>query len=132
MGMYTELVLAVEVPEEVDVKHIERLNKSFNDGENDPILNYKHRQDSYYFDGDTHSIFRHDSQGDYYLTTRFNCKNYGSEIEKFVEWLHSILPVEARQGFVGYKRYEEFESPTLIYFMPEKVVWQEVSEARND
>lgn len=76
--------------------------------------------DSYYFDGDTHSEFRRDNiSKEHILTVRCNLKNYDSEIKKFLDW---VAPKSNSNGFVGYYRHEESESPTLIYFENGKVI----------
>jgi hypothetical protein len=74
------------------------------------------RMDSFYFDADTHSTLRWcDISNQYVLCIRCNLKNYGSEIEKFVDWIMPYL--DKFQGdFLGFSRYEETEEPTLIYY----------------
>jgi len=50
------------------------------------------RMDSCYFDADTHSTLRYDDiANNYYLCVRSNLKNYGQEIEKFVDWIMPYL-----------------------------------------
>ena len=50
----------------------------------------------------------------FYLSTRSDLKNYDNEIDLFVDWLTPYI--EAFPGnFLGYKRYEEDEHPTLLY-----------------
>lgn len=72
--------------------------------------------DSYYFDADTHCTLRHDTISDtYYLCVRSNLKNYGSEIEKFIDWIMPYLD-KFEGDFLGFYRYEESEQPTLIYY----------------
>jgi hypothetical protein len=51
---------------------------------------------------------------EFYLSTRSDLKNYANEIDLFVDWLTPYI--DAIDGdFLGYKRYEENESPTLLY-----------------
>lgn len=128
MGMYTELVLGVELKPTSEVLDI--LRYMLGDVEERPecINRDDHelfkterwecmlRCDSYYFDGQTDSkLFVDNLYKDapmYFLNVRSNLKNYDSEIEKFMDWL---APYIATNGFLGYKRYEEADDPTLIY-----------------
>ena len=50
---------------------------------------------------------------DYYLNVRCDLKNYGDEIENFLDWIHQFT---ITRGFIGYMRFEREEEPTLIYF----------------
>jgi hypothetical protein len=72
--------------------------------------------DSYYFDADTHSTLRFDDIWKcYYLCIRTNLKNYEGEIEAFIDWIMPYLDKEDG-NFLGFSRYEETETPTLIYY----------------
>lgn len=123
MGMYTELVLGVEIENNPDVISI--IKYMLGESNVKPQLpehslfktdrwKYMLHCDSYYFAGTTHSNLKCDTILGirYFLTIRSNLKNYDSEIEKFLDWL---CPYIKTYGFLGYKRYEEFEDPTLIY-----------------
>lgn len=72
--------------------------------------------DSYYFPGISMCQFVHDEffPGTYYLTSRSNLKNYDNEIGKFLHWIKPYC--DGSHGFMGYKMYEEFDEPTLIYY----------------
>lgn len=71
--------------------------------------------DSYYFDADTHSTLRYDDNAEsYYLCIRCNLKNYCDEIRKFCDWIRPYINKEQGE-FLGFSRYEECESPELIY-----------------
>lgn len=74
------------------------------------------RTDSYYFDEDTLSTLRWDEVGrGYYLNIRSNLKNYDSEIEKFIDWIMPYIDEYKKDGdFLGFYRYEEDETPTII------------------
>lgn len=125
MGMYTELVMACELKENISEEVIETLRYMVGDSDylatvpvhalfNTDRWKAMLRCDSYYFDGDTNSTLRYDDIGkSYVLTIRCNLKNYCGEIEKFLDW---IIQYSYTCGFVGYTRYEESENPTLIYF----------------
>lgn len=124
MGMYTELVLGIEV--EDNEKVIQTLKYMLDETEYKPEWEhelfktdrweYMLRCDSYYFDGQTDSkLVTDDLYKDkpmYYLNVRCNLKNYDGEIRKFLDWL---CPYIKTYGFLGYERYEECEDPTLIY-----------------
>lgn len=124
MGMYTELVLGIEI--EDNKKVIQTLKYMLNETEYQPEWEhelfrtdrweYMLRCGSYYFDGKPDSkLFKDNLYKDksmYFLNVRCNLKNYNNEIEKFLDWL---CPYIKTFGFLGYKRYEEHEDPTLIY-----------------
>lgn len=130
MGMYTELVMACKLKKNAPEDVVETLKYMVGDSEYLAAIpthdlfktdRWKSmlRCDSYYFDGDTNSTFRYDDIGkSYVLTIRCNLKNYCDEIEEFLNW---IIPYSNTNGFVGYSRYEESETPTLIYFNEGKV-----------
>jgi len=80
----------------------------------DTRWNYMLQSDSYYFNADTRSVARFDDIAScVYVTIICNVKNYNGEIEHFLDW---ITPhIDAYDGeFLGYKRYEEAELPTLL------------------
>jgi hypothetical protein len=128
MGMYTEFHFNVEMkqnlPEQVvatlagmcgdqDLDHVERPDHPFFQCQR---WAYLFRHDSYYFDADTHSTFRFDEISDaYYLCVRSNLKNYGGEIQHFLDWIPPYLD-KLEGDFLGFYRYEQSESPVLIYY----------------
>ena len=131
--MYTELVIACSIHEK-HKNYIDALNNMVNDICCDipcdvkfdhPLFNtarwdWMFHGDSYYFTGKTHSEFIYDDiSKNWVLTARFNIKNYNNEIEKFLDWIAPVA--NEKDEFVGYKRYEEAENPTLIYFEDDKV-----------
>lgn len=134
MGMYTELNIAVEVANEPKV--IEILKYMLGDITEKPEL-FEHSlfksdrwkfmlvSDSYYFDGKTDSkLFEDNLYKDkpmYFLNVRCNLKNYNNEIDKFLDWL---CPYIKSDGFIGYKRYEEEDEPTLIYIKENNVEYK--------
>ena len=137
MGMYTELNIGVQIVN--DEKAIKKLNYMLNESDKDiqiehPLFDNKRRWrymlqcDSYYFDSQTDSkLYRDDLYKDdpmYFLNVRCNLKNYNDEIELFLDWL---CPYIMTEGFLGYMRYEEAESPTLIYKENGKIVYEPVT-----
>ncbi|MGL5151574.1 MAG: hypothetical protein ACRC7N_13505 [Clostridium sp.] len=125
MGMYTELVLSCELKKDVPNEVIKVLEFLTRENELEVELpNHKFFEcdrwkwlftmDSYYFSGVTHCIFRFDDiSKTYFLTTRSNLKNYGSEIQKFLNWIYPYI--DECEDFLGYYRYEESREPELIY-----------------
>lgn len=131
MGMYTELVCAFELesdtPKEVIqiLRHMTGQEKELGMDESElpshPLFGTERwrfmlQSDSYYFPGDTHSRLKIDNlyptKPMYYLTIRCNLKNYDNEIDNLLSWLGRYTRTT---GFIGYKRYEEAEEPTLLY-----------------
>lgn len=128
MGMYTELHLNCELKEDVPDSVVAILQYMLRDKPEaeipelpDHLLFKTHRWsamlrcDSYYFAADTHSTLRFDDIGNsYYLCIRCNLKNYDDEIKRFVDW---VMPyIDGLDGdFLGFSRYEQTETPTLIY-----------------
>lgn len=123
MGMYTELVLGVELKSDPVV--IDTLKLMLDCNIKDKVVTIDHplfstsrwrsmlRCDSYYFDGQTDSKLVYDEPNEiYFLNVRCNLKNYDNEIELFLDWLCPYIETE---GFLGYSRYEEADDPTLIY-----------------
>ena len=125
MGSYTELNIGVRICPIPTV--VQKLNYMLGEDTEDvhidhPLFTDQTRwkymllSDSYYFDGKSDSkLFIDDLYPDdpmYYLNVRCNLKNYDEEIEKFMDWL---CPYIETKGFLGYKRYEQCNTPTLIY-----------------
>lgn len=69
---------------------------------------------SYYFGMITNSQIRFDdiSKG-YTLSIRTNFKDYGDEVDKFIDWIDPFL--DEYDELLGFYRYEESKYPTLIY-----------------
>jgi hypothetical protein len=127
MGMYTELHFNSELKKETPKEVIETLKYMVGEAENSPDLlpehdlfktgrwDYMLQCDSYYFNADTHSTLRFDDISDsYYLCIRTNLKNYGNEIEEFIDWIRPYL-AKSEGEFLGFSRYEETEQPTLLF-----------------
>lgn len=127
MGMYTEFHFNVELKKDVPKEVVDALNIMLHSdkGRHDNLPDHSLfqtdrwwcmlRMDSYYFNADTHSTLRFDNISNaYILCIRCNVKNYNSEIEKFVDWIKPHL-ADFKGDFLGFSRYEEIETPTLIY-----------------
>lgn len=127
MGMYTEMVLNCTVKGDTPADVLAVLRYMFNDDDR-PDENPDHaffRCDrwpmlggcsSHYFIPFALSKIESPTYvRDHYLSTRSDLKNYDGEIDKFVDWVWPY--VDASPGdFLGYKRYEEDDHPTLLYY----------------
>lgn len=138
MGMYTELVCAMTLKKDIPKDVLEILEYMIDNEDKTCPPTPKHNffdtsrwywmlhSDSCYFSGDSDSTLRYDDDTeDYYLTVRCNIKNYGCEIEYFLEWLTPYIDMNDNE-FLGYKRYEQNDSPTLLYFFETGIVSEEV------
>ena len=135
MGMYTELNIATEIVNNPDLIHDLKVMLGEIEGgiilkDNDfftKTTRWKFMLScgSYYFPGQPDSKLVRDDLYEnspmYFLNVRCNLKNYQDEIELFLKWLR---PYMITQGFIGYMRYEESETPTLIYNENGKIVFE--------
>ena len=136
MGMYTEFHFNVKLKRDIAPEIIAVLefmiggggkekgpaeipsHELFEEGE-DPRWSYMLQCDSFYFYADTNSTLRReDINKSYYLCIRCNLKNYGSEIELFVDWITPYISA-CKGDFLGFHRYEESETPTLLHYLGE-------------
>ena len=126
MGMYTELNIGVSLRSDtpldvisiieymLDIDNMKMCDVPFDH----PLFSTERWSfmlltGSYYFDGRTDSsMVRDDIDNEYKLNVRCNLKNYDDEIDLFLDF---IRPYLVTSGFLGYKRYEEDDDPTLIY-----------------
>lgn len=124
MGMYTELHYNVRLREDVPAEVIETLKYMTSDRKAPHAMlhplfetgRWEHmlRCDSYYFAADTHSTLRFDKiANQWFLCIRCNLKNYGDEIEKFIDWIDPYVDVQPGD-FLGFSRYETSEDPVII------------------
>ncbi len=129
MGMYTELHYNVSLKKETPRNIIDTLKEMLNfDDEPKPKKDLPNHVlftlprwklmlqcDSYYFDSETNSTLKFDEiTKHFYLNVKCNLKNYSNEIEQFVDWLNPH--VDCYDGdFLGFHRYEESNTPTLIF-----------------
>lgn len=119
MGMYTEIYVNVnlksDTPEEV-IGVLEAICLGQNDG---LLKDYPDRwkclfSDMSFYTPSTSCAKMKYQMGFWSLLGKGDIKNYDNEIEKFFEYIMSY--VDASEGeFIGYKRYEEAQVPTLIF-----------------
>lgn len=128
MGMYTEINIAFELKKDVPKEVVDILAWLCSSKDEDEPKAPSHiffecerwrmifSCDSYYFPGKTHAEFSFDDIADsWFLTARANLKNYGDEIDHFMEWIGPYI--YATDGdFIGYSLYEEFDWPTLWHY----------------
>ena len=137
MGMYTELVLGIQLRKLQDHERYvleileymcgktKGLDVSKDKLEKEHPLFQTERWhimlccDSYYFDGQTNSFVTYDEDSTY-LTVRCNLKNYDHEIQHFLDWIARYSDYKYSE-FVGYMRYETCDFPTLIYLSDDGV-----------
>ena len=130
MGMYTELVLNIELRDNISGAALAVLCGMVNGADN-TVPDRSHelfdtdrwrwmlRSGSHYFIPEaTAKLLSYDYCSAKHLSVRCDLKNSSGEIEAFLEW----LAPSAEDGFAGYKRYEEDDDPTLVYFDSGKVV----------
>ena len=127
MGMYTELHYNTQLKTNVPESVINVLRYMLGETEDEPktpvhelfsgasMWRFMLRSDSYYFDADTHSTLRYDDVSkSYYLCIRCSLKNYYGEILLFCDWIRPYIN-KTEGEFLGFSRYEESETPELIY-----------------
>ena len=120
MGMYTELVLKAEVKRDLpqDVEAV--LQHLFNGNDAPDVLpshpffecdrwGHVGTCSSYY-----HIPFAMSNYSEGYIFSRSDLKNYGGEIEKFIDWLTPYLN-EFKGYCIGWTWYEEADKPTLLF-----------------
>lgn len=126
MGMYTQLHYGAQLKKDVPDEVVELLRYMVGERDETPLLpdhplfrtdrwRYMLRCDSYYFDYKTTHLLRHDDiAGQFYFNVTTNLKNYDDEIAKFVNWIAPYID-KMPGDFLGYYRYEEDETPTLLH-----------------
>jgi hypothetical protein len=121
MGMYTEIYINVDLKPDVPDSVLNVLKAMCGDDTKQLELStypkrwgYLFNCGSYYTPNTECASLTYDSVNKFWsLLGKGDIKNYESEIETFFAW---IMPrVDAEEGeFIGYKRYEEEQLPTLI------------------
>lgn len=123
MGMYTELVLKVNLSEGCPVDILEYM---FGEGEmpkslpshkffSCPRWDFIGKCSSHYHHPESVNSFPiYDYTKSRSLFSRSDLKNYDDEIELFIDWLQPYIEGE-RGTCIGWSWYEERISPTLIF-----------------
>jgi hypothetical protein len=115
MGMYTELLL------KCSIKPGEKLEKLRSHSFENPCI--KTERSCMFFSGGSlyhhpKSFFSLRERG--YLFTRFDIKNYNSDIETLLEWLSDAVDEQDGQC-VGWYWYEEEPVPSLLIMKDGKI-----------
>ena len=122
MGMYTSLELNCEMRDKPPLMdHLLGLEDVVGAEFECGMMN---RSSLYFNYGRSHSKF-YQEFGYYYLTTRFNIKNYHRQIQDILEYLHMYM--DHHDGdYIGTYRYEEDELPTLLIYRDDYIEFKEV------
>jgi len=117
MGMYTEIYVNVDLEPDTPKKVIDTL-KAIAEDDVDNILiknnkwGYLFSNGSYYTPLTSCCKLTYDKiAGHYSFLGKGDLKNYYGEIEEFFEFINNYC----QDKFIGYRRYEEDETPTIIY-----------------
>lgn len=127
MGMYTHLALWVDLEfgpedkkEEAVIRWLGGLDEEPDQLPDHPLFSCSRWRclsggSSYYFPGTSaRGLAGHVSGSHCYrFTVVCDIKNYGNEIERFLDWLGPFLDPD--DGHVGTYRYEESEKPCLVW-----------------
>lgn len=124
MGMYTEIFINVSLRKDTPDKVVRDLRGLFDADYPAEVkspffrrgrMTCIGRTSSYYFQPRaTSNMFFDDIAGQWYVLSRSDLKNYGSEIEQFFDWIDEY--VDASPGeFIGYHRYEDDDTPVLVF-----------------
>jgi hypothetical protein len=118
--MYTEIYVNVDLKTETPPEIIEVLKAICGDGDESALEGKPGRwcmlfnSGSYYTPNTSCKNLTYDKIGNRWsLLGKGDIKNYEREIEQFFEWLSPWI--DAEEGdFIGYTRYEEISTPTLV------------------
>jgi len=118
MGMYTRLTMWAELrgyPKGIDAL------LRWDSDEINPLSTFDHSRGmlnsgSYYHLTRRNSVIRKDNYAGWFLHVDMDMKNYGSEIEHFLDWIHPYVDDVGCSQFAGFMQYEEDETPTLIWY----------------
>jgi len=124
MGTYTKLHYNAELKRDVPESVVEMLRYMLGETETKPKKpdhalfgdtrwETMLQSDSYYFDADTHSTLRYDTNGSYYLCVRCSLRNYCNEMELFTNWIRPYID-KLEGEFRGFSRHEAEETPNMI------------------
>jgi len=138
MGMYTEVNIGVKLRKDTPKMTLDILSYMVDNKR--PFSNCEHplfltprwenmlHGDSYYFDTIPSVRWEYDKIAEaWFLSAVSNIKNYDNEWEKFLDFLGPYIETE---GYLGTYRYEEYEDPTLLYRVKNKVVFKKAEIAR--
>jgi len=126
MGMYTELIFGAELKKDTPIEVIEALKYMIGEKKERPInfplpngrCEWLFRGASYYFgvNRPVGKMWFDDITKNWIVSTRSNTKNYGSEIEDFLEWIKPYINSgSGSRDMYAIVTYEEDETSTIYY-----------------
>ena len=128
MGMYTEIYVNVDLKKDTpdEIIQVLKVMCDMEDSDSKVLESYPDRWGGLFYSGsyytpDTycHSLTFDTITQRWSLLGKGDIKNYSQEIEKFFEWI--IPHVDGSPGeFIGYSRYEEDLTPTLVFLPNEE------------
>lgn len=136
MGMYTELQFNTKIKNDIPEKVLNVLNYFGDNTKEVPTSLPDHyffsnhlrwhqfgKMSSAYFDAEPHCVFKqiYGDKAPYSFNMIFNLKNYGNEINLFLDWISPYIYSTTGNEYLGYYRYEEEEYPTSIYLRKHKI-----------
>lgn len=123
MGMYTELIFGAELKRDTPNEVIQALKYMLGEIErpnNFPLPNgrceYLFQGSSYYFGISEPVNKMWLDGGNWKISTRSSIKNYGGEIEEFLEWIKPYIQSgSGSRDIYAIVTYEESAEPTIYY-----------------
>ena len=118
MGMYTQLLLDIELKKDTPKEIIDTLKEMVDiDGDCkfwNNRLNWCFNSSSYYFNNNHHANIQFDEISEVYkLFVYCDFKDYDDEIKILLSWLKPYI--EDNGDMIGYTRYEEEEMPIILF-----------------
>jgi len=124
--MYTELIFGAELKKDTPKEVIDALEymigKTETKPDNFPLpdgrCEYLFTMGSYYFpiSSPVSKMWKDSIDGRYHISTRSNIKNYGGEIEEFLEWIKPHINYgSGTRNMYAIVIYEESDEPTIYY-----------------
>ena len=127
MGMYTELVLKCQLKENLPVEVMDIIMFMFKGGNrcSPPATLPDHeffKCGSWMMIGASSSFYhipwKVNDLEENYLFSRSDLKNYGDEIEEFVDWLTPYIETGGQRTCIGWSWYEGAIEPRLLFTEP--------------
>ena len=126
MGMYTELIFGAELKKDTPREVIDTLEYMIGKVEtkpnNFPLPNGRCERlfqgGSYYFpvSDPVNKMWIDNIDNRCHISTRSNIKNYGGEIEAFLEWIKPHVDYgSGSRNMYAIVLHEEFDEPTIYY-----------------
>jgi hypothetical protein len=132
MGMYTELIFGAQLNKDTPVEVIESLKYMIGEIKEKPnnfalpegSFEWLFQGGSYYFaiNESVNKMWLDNIDKCYHISTRSNIKNYGNEIEKFLEWIKPyIVGGSGNREMYAITMYEDSDLPNIYYLNDEQI-----------